>query len=110
MGQRFIVILDADDGCDRSEDFLAGDTHIVRRLGEQRRLQIEAGRVTRDQFTAEGELRALLLADGDVVGVLIELALIDHGADMGAGFQRIVDEARCLTGLCRNGADRTASV
>ncbi|TWA49151.1 hypothetical protein FB005_101545 [Sinorhizobium medicae] len=34
-GQRFIVIPDADDGCDRSEDFLAGDTHIVRRLGEQ---------------------------------------------------------------------------
>ena len=75
----------------RPEDFLAGDAHLVGRFGEQRRLQVVARRLALQQFAAGGELGAFLLADLDVVGVLLELARIDHRADLDALLQRIAD-------------------
>ena len=37
------------------------------------------------------ELGALVLADLDIAQILVELALVDHRADMRAGLQRVVD-------------------
>ena len=90
--QRLVVVLDADHRRDRPEDLLADDAHRVGGLGEQRRLQVEAGRFAVQPLAAEGELGALLTADVDVALVLVELALVDHRADLGAGLQRIVDD------------------
>ena len=56
-------------------------------LGEQRRRQIEAGRVAVQQLAAGDELGALVLADLDVRQVLVELALVDDRADLRAGLQ-----------------------
>ena len=92
--ERLVVVLDADDGGDRAENLLAGDAHVVVDLGEQRGLQIVAGRVAVETLAAPIELGALVLADRDVAQVLVELALVDHRADMGAGLQRVVDHER----------------
>ena len=56
-------------------------------LGEQRRRQIEAGRFALQQLAAGDELGALLLADLDVLQVLVELALVDDRADLRAGLR-----------------------
>lgn len=56
-----LVILDANDGGDRSEDFLAADAHLVGGFGKQRRLQIEARIVAGDRLAAEGKLGAFFL-------------------------------------------------
>ena len=64
----------------------------VGRLGEQRRLQVEAGRLAVQPLAAEGELGALVAADPDILLVLVELALVDHRADLRAVLQRIVDD------------------
>ncbi|NRP23209.1 hypothetical protein LPJGGPFB_06479 [Ensifer adhaerens] len=90
-GKRLVIVLHPDHRSDRSEDLFLADAHLVGRLGKQRRLQVEAGRVALQEFAAEGEFRAFLFADGDIVGVLVELALVDHRADMRAGLQGIVD-------------------
>ena len=90
--QRLVVVLDADDVGDRPEDLLARDAHLVGRLGEQRRLQVEAGRLAVEQLAAPGELGALVLGDLDVLQVLVELALVDDRADMRAGLERVVDD------------------
>ena len=58
----------------RTKDFLACNPHAVVNLGEQRRLQIEAGIVAVENLAAPVELRALLLAEGDIAKVLIKLA------------------------------------
>ena len=44
-----------------------------------------------EHFAAGDQLRAFLLADADVVEVLLELRLVDDRADVGAGLERIVD-------------------
>ena len=42
-------------------------------------------------LAAEGELAAFLLGDLDIAHVLGELALVDHGPDLRALLQRVVD-------------------
>jgi hypothetical protein len=89
--QRFGIILDPDDRRHRPKDFLARDPHLVAHVGEQCRLQIEAGRLAVEALAAEGELGAFILADADIFEILIQLALIDDGADIGTGLHRVID-------------------
>src|SRR6267143_2947075 len=88
---RLVVLFDLDHRSHRTKDFLARNPHAVVNLGEQRRLQIEAGIVTVENLAAPVELRALLLAEGDIAKVLIKLAPIDHRPYMRAGPQCVVD-------------------
>src|SRR5579871_1733479 len=70
-GEGLVIVLDADHARDRAEDLLAVDAHLRPGLGEQRRLQVEAGRRALEPLAAKGEPGALLLADLDVAFVLI---------------------------------------
>ena len=92
--ERLVVVLDPDDAGHRPENLLAVDAHLGRRLGEERRLQVEARRRAVQPLAAPGELGALLLADLDVALVLVELALVDDRADLRALLQRVVDDQR----------------
>ena len=66
----------------------------VHGLGEECRRQVVAARGTRQHVAAADKPCAFALSDLDVVKVLLELALVDHGPDLGAGLQRVVhDEA-----------------
>src|SRR5690606_12470611 len=82
----------ADDRGHRPENLLAIDAHVVRGLGEQRRLQIEARRLAVETFAAIDEVGAFLAADLEIFLVLFELLLVDYGADMGALLERVVDD------------------
>ncbi len=85
------IIVDANHGRDRPKDFLARDPHRVDHVGEQRRLQIEAGRLAPKALAAEGELCALFPAYREIFQILVELALINHRTDVGAGLDCIID-------------------
>src|SRR5260221_10300977 len=52
---RLVVIFDLDYACHRTKDFLARNPHAVVNLGEQRRLQIEAGIVAVENLAAPVE-------------------------------------------------------
>src|SRR4051812_6212550 len=90
-GERFVVVLDADHRGDRAEDFLAVDRHRLRRLREECGLEVEPLGCALQARAAGGELRAFLLAELDVLQVLVELRLVDDRADVRAFLHRIVD-------------------
>ena len=92
--ERLVVVLRADHARDRAEDLLAVDAHRVRRLGEERGRQVVAVGRALQPLAADDELRALALADLEVLQVLLELALVDDRPDVGAGEQRVVDAQR----------------
>src|SRR5882757_7724215 len=69
--QRLVVVLGADDRGDRSKNLLTRDAHIVVGLGEQRRLEVMAGRLALEQLAAPGELGAFVLADLDITQILV---------------------------------------
>ena len=76
--------LDADHG---AKDFFAVDAHLGRGFGEQGGAQVEAGGavgIGSERFAAV-QRGAFLLADGDLLQVLRQLAVIYYGADVGAG-------------------------
>ena len=80
-----------DDRGHRSKNFLARDPHLVADVGKQRRLQIEAGRIPVETLAAESEFRPLILADADIFEILIQLALINDGTDIGTGLDGVID-------------------
>jgi hypothetical protein len=90
--ERLVVVLGAGDRGDRPKDLLAGDAHAVVDVREQGRRQVEAGAVALQELAAGGEGGALVLADLDVGEVLVELVLVDHGADMRALLEGVVDD------------------
>jgi hypothetical protein len=89
--ERFVVVLHAHDACNGAEHFLAVDAHRRRRFGDERGRHVEAFGPALQSLAARGNLAAFRLRDLDVLEVLVELALIDDGADVGAGLERIVD-------------------
>ena len=80
---RFVVLLDAHHGRDRSENLLAIDSHLVVGVDEKGRAQVEAFGVAGDPLAAAGETRTFFLADLDVGKILVELGLVDDRADVG---------------------------
>src|SRR5258706_5070545 len=89
--ERLLVVLHADHRGDRAEDLLAIDRHARLRVHEERRLEVVPLGRALQALAARGELRALLLAELDVLQVLLELARVDDRADVGAFFQGVVD-------------------
>ena len=85
--ERRLVVLHANHGRDRPEHFLAIDPHRSRRLGEQRRRHVEAVGLALEALAAVHELRAFLLADRDVLEILLELPRVDDRADLDARLQ-----------------------
>src|SRR5882762_6945894 len=94
---RLVVLFDLDHRSHRTKDFLSRNPHAVVNLGEQRRLQIEAGIVAVENLAAPVELRALLLAEGDIAKVLIGASLIRTFAISPSARRR----ARSSTGAAR---------
>src|SRR3569832_1802114 len=99
--QRLVVVLGADHAHHRPEDLLAVDAHARLRFREEGRREIEARRargVLLDALATGHQLRALALADRQVLEVLVQLAFVDHRADVGAGLARNVDLQRLHLG------------
>ena len=86
-----VVVLDPDHGGDRAEHLLAVDPHLVGGVGDQGRLQVVALGLARQPLAAERQLAAFLPADLEIAQVLVELLLVDHRPDLGAGLERMVD-------------------
>ena len=89
--KRLVVVLDPDHRGDRAEHLLAVDPHLVGGVGDQGRLQVVALGLALQPLAAEGQLAAFLPADLEIAQVLVELLLVDHRADLGAGLERVVD-------------------
>ena len=89
--ERLVVVLHPDDRSHRPEDLVAIDGHLRGGVHEERRLEIEAFGPALEALAARGELRAFLASELDVAQVLLELLLVDDGADVGALLQRVVD-------------------
>ena len=92
QSQRFLVIGDPLHGSDGPENFLAGHAHRLSDMGEQSRLQIEAGIVAFQHLAAPMQGCAFITADLKIFQILIQLALVDHRSDMGACFQGVVND------------------
>src|SRR5215208_98139 len=85
---RPVEVLDADEGRRRAEDLLLRDSHLRVDVPEERRPIVEAvpEAVARRDLTAGQQLRTLVDAHLCVRVDLLERALVDHGADVGAVF------------------------
>src|SRR5712671_3284563 len=89
--KRRLVILDADDAGDGSENLLSRDAHVIRRFGEQSRRHVVARRGAVEELAAIGEPGTLLAATLDIGQVLFKLARIDHWANLRPLLERVVD-------------------
>ena len=86
-GQRFVVVGDLDHRGDRTEDLFDVDRVARLRARDERGSEEIPVRVRVDELTA-GDLPAFGSGLGDVIEVLVELGLGDHGSDgdaFGAG-------------------------
>ena len=90
--ERLVVVLRAGHRGDGAKNLLPGDPHPVVDIGEKRRRHVETWTVAVEKFAAGDERRALVLTDLEIGQVLVELALIDDRADMGARLERVVDD------------------
>src|SRR3546814_17068047 len=75
-GKRLVIAFHADHRGDGAEYLFAADAHLVGAFGEERRLQIEAGRFAGQPLAAEDEVRALFAADIEVALLLGALAFV----------------------------------
>src|SRR6266436_2995983 len=74
--QRLLFILDLDDGCYRSEDFVLCDGHVVRHVGKDvRRQHLVVG------GAAQQLARSLLTCAFDTGKMTEQLLLVDHRSD-----------------------------
>src|SRR5690606_6906613 len=73
----------------RTKNLFAGDPHVVGYSGEQRRLD-EIAAIAHAIATGDAA-RAVLLAVLDVLHDLVELSLVDLGALLGVGIERIAN-------------------
>src|SRR5207253_10106582 len=89
---RLVLAVVADQGEDRAEDLLARDRHVVRHVGEDRRLEVEAARPVGRPPPADDDLRALALAGPDVALDALEPATRDEGAELRRLVERIADD------------------
>src|SRR5690606_17583935 len=88
--QRLFVIVRAQHGCDRPEDFLAHDA-VVRLGREQRgRQEVALGLALHHPATGQ-QFAAVVVAGLDVGQVGLELGAAGDRANVGARFQRIAD-------------------
>src|SRR3546814_2945716 len=70
---RRLFVLDAEEGGDRTEQFLAVDGIVVRDIGQNGRLEIEAGAIV--TFSAKHDLGSSLARGGDLFQETFERAL-----------------------------------
>src|SRR5687768_876408 len=84
----------SDHGRHRTENLLAIYPDLWRAVGEERGRPVVAVGVALEALAAASEPGAFLAADLDVLQVLVELPLIDDGADLGALLERVVDDQR----------------
>ena len=86
-----VDVLERDDAHHRSEDFLAGDLHVVLHVVEDgRRDEVAA---IADAFAAAEQLGAFALAGVDVAHDLLELLVGDLRSLLGRRIERIADLA-----------------
>src|SRR3546814_7517073 len=96
--QRFVIVLDPNNGGDRPENLLAIDPHRIVGFGEQRGRHIEAWGVAVQQITAS-LVRAFAHAHIEVALIAVDLSLIDHRADLRARLERLINQDRKRTRL-----------
>jgi len=90
--QGVLLVLEGNDRCDRTEDLLLGDAHLVAHPGKDGGLDEIAGLAA--PRTAGDQRGALIATDLDIVENALHLHLGDQRPHGGRGFERIADAGR----------------
>ena len=101
-------VVERDDHDDRPEDLLLRDPHGVARAVENGRLDIESAGLGQSPFSAVSDPGALLHAEADIAEHPLHVALLDQGAELRAGVERMAerDFAFCTAAIFSTSASR----